>query len=156
TASLINRWRNETAGLIDDVDDLWLHFVRAYANRDALVTQQLRYNRILRTIYDYSGRERSLVSQVLASGDHATAEDIGELNRGQGVLDPNWRYSYELATQAGFYDSIRSRYSDAKSQYDTLHGMLHEAFYGSGAGRHGALPISAEFWLELSDQYLDA
>src|SRR5262249_16978516 len=153
-ALLAHRWRDETAGLISDVDDLWLAFVRPYSNLDAVVTQELDYDSAIHIIYDYSGRERSLVGQVLSSGADATPIAIGELNRGQGMLDANWRNSYVLASQGGFYGAIRARYADAKSQYDTLHGMLHEAFYGQGAGRHNALPISADLWLELSDQYL--
>ncbi|MES1199906.1 MAG: PAS domain S-box protein [Pseudomonadota bacterium] len=130
--------------------------MRPYANIDASVTQELRYQNFLSLIYDYSGRERSLVTQVLSSPAHSDASQLINLQRGQGVLEVSWRSTFVLALQSGLYPDIQADYADAKSHYDAVHGMLEEAFYSPEAAQQGAFPLSAGLWLELSDQYLES
>ena len=153
--SIAAHWDDEIAGFIADADGLWLELVRPFSGIDAVVTQQLHYNRFLAAIYDQSGRERSLVAGVLAQERTPRPVELARLNHVQGALDVSWANLHAFAIQGGFFHAIASVYSDAKSHYDVLHGMLDDAFYGPDAGG-GVLPLSSGLWLELSDQYLES
>lgn len=155
SGGLALRWNDEIANFIADGDGLWLELVGPFSGIDAVVTQQLHYNRFLAAIYDQSGRERSLVAGVLAQERTPRRVELARLNHVQGALDVSWASLHAFAMQGGFLHAIARDYSDAKSHYDALHGMLDEAFYGPDAGE-GVLPLSSGLWLELSDQYLES
>lgn len=151
-AGLVDDWIGAVTGSIEETDALWLVLVSPYSGVDATVTQRLRYMRALSTVSDYSGRERSLVTQMLSGRDHISPYELAQMNHARGVLDVSWRAARDLAIQGNFYEEIAGNFLDAKSQYDTLHGMLLETFYAPNA-RGGALPLSPSIWLALSEQY---
>jgi hypothetical protein len=136
---------------MDKVDQLWAGFIRPYAQVDAVVTQHLRYRHMLRTIRDYSGRERSIIGQILSQDVGAAPEQTATLLRDQGELDLAWRMSQLLAEQSGLYPQIAPEYSDAESHYETLDGMVRDLFYVPGV-HQGGYPITPDFWFELSSQ----
>jgi signal transduction histidine kinase/ActR/RegA family two-component response regulator/HAMP domain-containing protein len=153
--SLASDWEGASTALMDEVERLWISFIRPFTNIDAVVTQHLRYRHMLRTITDFSGRERSIIGQVLSQNTGATPEQTAMLLRDQGELDLSWRTSRLLAEQSGLYPDISAEYSDAESHYATLDGMVRELFYVPGAHR-GGYPIGPDFWFELSSQASDS
>jgi signal transduction histidine kinase/ActR/RegA family two-component response regulator len=150
-AQISSLWANEATALMSDVEALWVQFIRPFANIDATVTQHLRYRHMLRTITDYSGRERSIIGQVLSQRGPATPEQTAELLRAQGVLELAWSTSRLLAEQSGLYPQIAAEYEDAESHYATLGDMTHDTFYVPGA-RRADYPIGPDLWFELSSQ----
>jgi signal transduction histidine kinase/ActR/RegA family two-component response regulator/HAMP domain-containing protein len=150
-ARLARDWEASTTALMDQVERLWAGFIRPYAGVDAVVTLHLRYRHMLRTIMDYTGRERSIIGQVISQDAGAAPEQTATLLRDQGELDLAWRMSRLLAEQSGLYGAIALEYSDAESHYQTLDGMVRDLFYVPGVHR-GGYPITPDFWFELSSQ----
>jgi hypothetical protein len=151
-AALAPRWEAVSTALMADVENLWLGFVRPFSNDDAVLTQHLRYRHMLRTITDYTGRERSIIGQLLSENVSPSLEQTAELLRGQGILDQSWRLSRLIAEESGLYPAIAAEYNDAESHYATLHDMTREMFYVQGARQRGGYPIGPDLWFELSSQ----
>jgi PAS domain S-box-containing protein len=150
------RWSGEVTTLILETQNLWIGFVRHFTNIDPIVTEHLWYKHFLRTITDYSGRERSLIGQLIAENADPAPEQISELLRGQGVTEESWQMARVLAEQSGLYASIAPYYTDARSHYSTMHDMIQDMFYVPGV-RHGeTYPISVDLWFELSMQASDS
>ncbi len=150
--AIATRWGHAADDLMSDAENLWINFIRPYMNFDATVTQHLRYRHFLRTITDYTGRERSAIGQILSQNSSPTSDQIAELLRGEGVLDLSWATSRILAQQSGLYPSVGTQFTDAASHYATLHDMSRELFYVPGAGHRGVYPIGPDLWFELSSQ----
>ncbi|QGZ93422.1 ATP-binding protein [Terricaulis silvestris] len=151
-SALASRWEATSTALMTDVENLWLGFVRPFSNDDAVLTQHLRYRHMLRTITDYTGRERSIIGQLLSENVNPSLEQTAELLRGQGMLDQSWRLSRLIADESGLYPAIAAEYNDAESHYATLHDMTREMFYVQGARYRGVYPIGPDLWFELSSQ----
>jgi PAS domain S-box-containing protein len=150
------RWSNEVTALIVETQNLWIGFVRHFTEIDPIVTEHLWYKHFLRTITDYSGRERSLIGQLIEENADPTPQQIAQLLRGQGVTEQSWQMARVLAEQSGLYTAIAPLYSDARSHYLTMHDMIQDMFYVPGA-RHGATyPIGVDLWFELSTQASDS
>lgn len=150
------RWSNEVTALIVETQNIWIGFVRHFTEIDPIVTEHLWYKHFLRTITDYSGRERSLIGQLIVENADPTSEQVSKLLRGQGVTEESWQMARVLAEQSGLYASIAPYYTDAKSHYSTMHDMIQDMFYVPGA-RHGeTYPISVDLWFELSMQASDS
>ena len=145
------RWDSEATGLMNDVERLWLGFIGPFTRIDATVTQHLRYRHMMRTIMDYSGRQRSVIGQILTQRGPATAEQTADLLLAKGVLQLSWSTSRLLAEQSGLFDEIAPQYEDAESHYATLRDMTQGVFYVPGA-RRADYPIDAGLWFELSSQ----
>jgi signal transduction histidine kinase/ActR/RegA family two-component response regulator len=148
---LSQAWNNEATTLMSGAEALWIEFIDPFARIDATVTLHLRYGHMLRTITDYSGRERSIIGQILSQQGPATPEQTAELLRAEGVLDLSWRTSRLLARQSGLLAEIAPEFEDAESHYATLVGMTRSSFYIPGA-RRADYPIGADLWFELSSQ----
>jgi len=150
------RWSNDVTSLILETQNLWIGFVRHFTRIDPIVTEQLWYKHFLRTITDYSGRERSLIGQLIVENADPTPEQVAQLLRGQGVTEESWQMARVLAEQSGLYTSIAPYYTDARSHYSTMHDMIQDMFYVPGA-RHGeTYPIGVDLWFELSNQASDS
>lgn len=150
------RWSKEVTALIVETQNLWIGFVRHFTEIDPVVTEHLWYKHFLRTITDYSGRERSLIGQLIVENADPTPEQIAQLLRGQGVTEESWQMAQVLAEQSGLYATIAPYYTDARSHYSTMHDMIQDMFYVPGA-RHGeTYPISVDLWFELSMQASDS
>lgn len=150
------RWSNEVTALIVETQNLWIGFVRHFTEIDPIVTEHLWYKHFLRSITDYSGRERSLIGQLIVENADPTPQQIAQLLRGQGVTEQSWQMTRVLAEQSGLYTAIAPYYSDARSHYLTMHDMIQDMFYVPGA-RHGeTYPIGVDLWFELSMQASDS
>lgn len=149
---LPDQWERATTIFMNDADRLWLRFIRPYSGFDATVAHHLRYRHALRTIADYSGRERSIIGGILSENADPTLKQTSELLRHQGVLALSWQTSRILAEQSGLYPLIAPSYRDAASHYATLHDMSRELFYVPGAHHGGVYPIGPDLWFELSSQ----
>jgi signal transduction histidine kinase/ActR/RegA family two-component response regulator len=153
--TLSQTWETDATGLMSDVERLWLRFIAPFARTDATVTQHLRYRHMLRTITDYSGRERSIIGRILTQRGPASADQTAELILAKGVLQLAWSTSRLLAEQSGLYQEIAPQYEDAESHYATLRDMTSGTFYVPGA-RRADYPIDAVLWFELSSQAADS
>ena len=76
------RWSSEVTVLIVETQNLWIGFVRHFTEIDPVATEHLWYKHFLRTITDYSGRERSLIGQLIVENADPTPEQIAQLLRG--------------------------------------------------------------------------
>jgi PAS domain S-box-containing protein len=150
--ALAVRWYDATTEVMSDAEDLWFVAIGPYTNVDAVVTQHLRFKHVLRTITDYTGRERSIIGQIISEDADPAIEQTAALLHGQGVLELSWRTSRLLAVQSGLYPSIAAAYSDAESHYATLQDMSRGSFYVPGARLEGPYPIGPDLWFELSSQ----
>jgi signal transduction histidine kinase/ActR/RegA family two-component response regulator len=149
--SLSQTWNDSATGLMNDVERLWLSFIGPFTRIDATVSQHLRYRHMVRTITDYSGRQRSIIGQILTQRGPASADQTAELLLAKGVLQLSWSTSRLLAEQSGLYQEVASQYEDAESHYETLRDMTSGTFYVPGA-RRAEYPIDATLWFELSSQ----
>jgi PAS domain S-box-containing protein len=150
------RWSKEVTALIVETQNLWIGFVRHFTEIDPVVTEHLWYKHFLRTITDYSGRERSLIGQLIVENADPTPEQIAQLLRGQGVTEESWQMAQVLAEQSGLYATIAPYYTDARSHYSTMHDMIQDMFYVPGARHEETYPISVDLWFELSMQASDS
>jgi PAS domain S-box-containing protein len=149
-------WGGEVSALMADTESLWVGFVKHFTDIDPIVTQHLRFKHLLREIIDYSGRERSLIGQLIVENQGATAAQVAQLLRGEGATDLSWQMAHVIADQSGLQESIAASYNDAKSHYDTMHDMIQDMFYVPG-DRHGqTYPISIALWFELSTETSDS
>ncbi|HVZ68896.1 MAG TPA: PAS domain S-box protein [Rhizomicrobium sp.] len=151
-----SRWSDAVTSLIVETQSLWIGFVGHFINIDPIVTQHLWIKHFLRTITDYSGRERSLIGQLIVENTDPSPRQISQLLRGRGVVEESWQMARILAEQSGLYPSIAPFYTDARSHYSTMHDMIRDMFYVPG-NRHGSTyPIGADLWFELSMQASDS
>jgi signal transduction histidine kinase/ActR/RegA family two-component response regulator len=151
------RWGETTTALMADAERLWVAFTRPFTSVDPVITQHLRYRHLLRAIIDYTGRERSIIGQILSENAYPTPEQTAQLLRGQGVIEQDWALTRLIAEQSGLYPAIAAEYVDAESHYATVHDMTREMFYVPGSRRGVAVyPIGADFWFELSSQASDS
>lgn len=155
-AALARQWETASTALMADAENLWVAFITPFTNVDAVLTQHLRYRHLLRTITDYTGRERSIIGQILSENAAPTPQQAADLQRAQATLDLSWRFSRLIAEQSGLFDAIAPDYTDAESHSATLHGMTREMFYVPGAGQAGGYPIGPDLWFELSGQASDS
>jgi PAS domain S-box-containing protein len=153
---LPGQWSHEVTTLMQETDSLWTGFIRHFTDIDPIVTQHLWLRHYIRTITDYTGRERSLIGQLIAENADPKPQDIVELQRGQGILGLSWEMSRTLAEQSGLYPSIASYFADANSHYSTMHDMVQNLFYVPQARGNAPYPISADLWFELSIQASDS
>ncbi len=147
---LAQQWYDEISVLIAQTQQLWTGFVGHYTGINPVVTQHLRFKHLLRIISDYEGRERVTIGRLLVKNAAPGPEERIELLQGQGVIETCWKISKLLGEQSGLLPAIGSHYDDAHSHYMTLRDMM-QGFYGS-PGQENPYPLSAELWLELSDQ----
>jgi signal transduction histidine kinase/ActR/RegA family two-component response regulator len=149
--ALAQLWESAATDLMASAEQLWLSFIAPYTTIEPVVAQHLRYRSELRTITDYTGRERSIIGQILTENRTPSPERTAALLRAQGVLDLSWRSSRIIAEQSGLYPVIAAEYVDAESHYATLSDMTRQMFYVPGA-RAAVYPIGADLWFELSSQ----
>jgi signal transduction histidine kinase/ActR/RegA family two-component response regulator len=154
--SLRAHWEQVTSQLMADADSLWTSFIRPYTHIDAVVTQQLLYRHFLQVITDYTGRERSIIGQILSENADPSLDQTTRLLRGQGVLELSWQSSRRLAEQSGLYSAVAAYFTDAESHFATVHDMSREMFYVPGAHHGGVYPMGADLWFELAGQALDS
>ncbi len=150
--ALARLWERTATDLMADAEELWLRFIAPFTLIEPVVTQHLRYRHHLRTITDYTGRERSIIGQILSENRAPSPEQTASLLRAQGMLDASWSASRVVAEQSGLLDAIAPQYVDAESHYETLSDMTRQLFYVPGAQRGVAYPIGPELWFELSSQ----
>ncbi len=151
--ALAQRWEETSTGLMSDAEQLWVAFTTPFTRVDPVITQHLRYRHLLRAIIDYTGRERSIIGQILSEGVQPTPEQTAQLLRGQGILEQDWALTRLIAEQSQLYPAIAAEYVDAESHYATVHDMTREMFYVPGQRRGRAVyPIGPDFWFELSSQ----
>ncbi|HTE42448.1 MAG TPA: ATP-binding protein, partial [Steroidobacteraceae bacterium] len=136
---------------------LWMGFVRNFTDIDTNVTLHLRYKRFLRIITDYTGRERSLIGQLIAGSMYPTPETVADLQRGQGIVALSWQISRELADQGRLYPIVGPYYDDAFSHYSTMSGIV-QGILDVPQARTGVAtyPVSLDLWFELSTQAADS
>ena len=150
---LTRRWEETSTALMIDAERLWVAFTTPFMKVDPIIAQHLRYRHLLRAIIDYTGRERSIIGQILSESAHPTPEQTAQLLRLQGVLEQDWALTRLIAEQSGLYPAIAPAYVDAESQYATVHDMTRDMFYVPGQRRGRATyPIGPDFWFELSSQ----
>ncbi len=150
--TLSDRWFTESTALIVQIQDLWVEFSKHFVDIDPIVTQHLRYKHFLRIISDYTGRQRAIIGRLIVENADPTPNEFAQLLRGQGIIELSWKMIYVLADQSGLYASIAPYYTDAKSHYQTLYGMVRDIFYVAGVRHEGFYPIGVDLWLELSAQ----
>jgi PAS domain S-box-containing protein len=150
--ALVQGWYDIATEVMSDAESLWLIVIGPYTDIDAGTTLHLRFKHFLRTITDYTGRERSIIGQIIAEDADPTIEQTSALLRGEGVLELSWSTSRLLAEQSGLFPGIAAAYSDAESHYATMHDMSRGSFYVPGARLEGPYPIGPDLWFELSDQ----
>jgi PAS domain S-box-containing protein len=155
-AELSARWSDEGTALISDTENLAIGFAGHFAHIDPAATQQFWYKHFLRSVVDYTGRERSLIGQLIVENADPTPSQVAELLRGQGIAEQSWQMTRILAQQSGLYPAIAPAYRDARSQYATMHDMIRDMFYVPGARHRAVYPISIDLWFELSTQSSDA
>ncbi len=149
-------WEQLTSQLMADSDNLWTSFIRPYTHIDAVVTQQMLYRHFLQVITDYTGRERSIIGQILSENADPSLDQTTRLLRGQGVLELSWQSSRRLAQQSGLYPAVAAYFTDAESHFATVHDMSREMFYVPGAHHGGVYPMGADLWFELAGQASDS
>lgn len=155
-AALAGRWSNEVSSLLLQTQDLWNGFIKHFTNIDAVVTQHLRFKHFVRTLIEYSGRERSTIGQLIAENVAPTTAQVSELLQTRGAATLSWQFSRLLADQSNLYPVIAGAYTDAASHHATMHDMVQDVFYEPGVKREGPYPISADLWFELSTQASDS
>jgi PAS domain S-box-containing protein len=153
---LSDKWSNAVSAVMHDTETLWIAFVKHFTEIDPIVTQHLRFKHLLRTIIDYSGRERSLIGQLLVENIGPTSEQVAQLLRGKGAIDLSWQMTRVIADQSRLYSSIAAEYTDAESHYKTMHEMIQDMFYVPGAHRDQVYPISIGLWFELATEASDS
>jgi PAS domain S-box-containing protein len=155
-ANLPDRWGGEVSALMADTEGLWVAFLKHFTDIDPIVTQHLRFKHLLREVIDYSGRERSLIGQLIVENVGPTPAQVAQLLRGQGVIDLSWQMTRVIGDQSGLYKALAAPYSDAKSHYDTMHEMIQDMFYVPGDRHDQPYPISVALWFELSTEASDS
>lgn len=146
-------WEETATRLIGETEALWLAHIGPFTGVDATVTQHVRYLQALRTIADYTGRQRSIIGQLLSENAPPSSERSAALLRAEGVIEEAWRNARITATQSGLYPAIASAYVDAESHYATLQDMTRGMFYPQGPGaRWDGYAIGPDLWFELSSQ----
>ncbi|HEY5239031.1 MAG TPA: PAS domain S-box protein [Rhizomicrobium sp.] len=154
--ALAQRWSDEVTGLILETQNLWIGFIRHFTDIDPIVTQNLWVKHFARTITDYTGRERSLIGQLIVENADPTPKQISQLLYWRGVTEESWQMTRVLAQQSGLYAKIAPYYTDAYSHYSTMHDMIRDMFYVPGARHGGNYPISVDLWFELSTEASDS
>lgn len=149
--TLAEEWLSAVKAQMQQTESAWTAFIKHFANIDPMVTQHLRFKKLLRLITDYNSRERFIIGRMIVDNVDPLPEELAQLLRNQGALDASWDLSFVLVDQSGLYPSIAPFYTDAKSHYDTLQEIVGGLFSAT-ALRRGGYPISVEMWLELSSQ----
>jgi len=150
--TMSDKWFEESTALIVQTQDLWVDFSKHFIDINPIVTQHLRYKHFLRIISDYTGRERALIGRLIVENADPSQEEYAQLLRGQGIIELGWKFMAVLGKQSGLFQTLAPYYTDARSHYSTLYGMMQDSFYVPG-GLHGATyPIGINLWLELSSQ----
>jgi PAS domain S-box-containing protein len=152
---LPDRWSVEVNALMSEAERLWIGFVRHFTNADPIVTQHLWFKYVLRTITDYTGRERSLIGKLIAEDADPTSDEVAQLLRGRGIVETNWQMGTLLAEQSGL-SAVGPDYNDASSHYFTMHDMIRDLFYVPTARNGAPYPINVDLWFELSTQASDS
>jgi len=153
---LAGRWSGEVTELMSEAESLWIGFARHFIDVDPIVTQHLWFKYVLRTITDHTGRERSLIGQLIAEDADPTPEQVALLMRGRGIVETNWQMGRILADQSGLSVGIGPDYTDASSHYFTMHDMIRDLFYVPTARQGAPYPIGIDLWFELSTQASDS
>jgi signal transduction histidine kinase len=153
---LIEHWSAEVRASMQDTEDAWFGFLKYFVNIDPVVTQHLWFKHLLRTITDYTGRERSLVGELIAENASPTPDQVSQLLRGRGIVEESWAMSRNLADVSGLYPSIAPVYTDASSHYSTMRDMIQTMMDVPQAQAGAEYPISADLWFELSTQASDS
>ncbi|HVK81204.1 MAG TPA: hypothetical protein VM915_11400, partial [Verrucomicrobiae bacterium] len=60
---LAGRWEDAATNLMEETDRLWVAFIGPHSAIEPVITQHLVYRNALRTVTDYTGRERSIIGQ---------------------------------------------------------------------------------------------
>lgn len=154
--ALAKSWSDEATRLMLETDTLWMGFARNYTDIDPQVTLHLRFKRFLRIITDYTGRERSLIGQLIADRAYPTTEDVAELQRGQGIVALSWQISREVADQSRLYPVIAADFEDALSHHSTMSGIVQAILDVPQARTFAIYPIGLDLWFELSTQASDS
>ena len=153
---LSQNWFQGTTDLILQTQDLWMEFIRNSAAMDAKVVLHMRFKYLLSQIMEYSGRERSIISELIAENTDPTPQQQIALLEWQGAIDISWANSGTLAIQGNLFPAIEPYFKDAKSHYFTVYDMVRDIFYIPGPHHKGLYPLSLEFWLDLSSQTTDS
>lgn len=153
---LSQRWFDVSTALILQTQNLWMHFIKHFANIDSSMALHMRFKHILGIIMEYSGRQRSMIGRLLADNADPTPEEQAQLLRWQGTVETGWSIGDTLADQGALYPSIAPFFQDAKSHYFTVYDMMRDIFYVPGAHHGASYPISVEFWLDLASQTTDS
>ena len=146
------QWNGAANGLLAETETLWVVFTRHFTSIDAVATQRLRYRHFMRTITDYTGRERSIIAQLLSENRDPSIDETAQLLRAEGVLELAWRMSRQVAEQSDLYAAIAPYYTDAESHFSVMRDMSRETFFVPGARHGGSYLIGPELWFELTSQ----
>ncbi|MDE3061217.1 MAG: hypothetical protein KGJ06_09415, partial [Pseudomonadota bacterium] len=156
SAALASQWYNEATALMTETQNLWTALIYHFTDINPIVTQHLRYRHFLRTIIDYSGRERAVIGRLLVENVSPTPEEAGQLLRWQGMIDLSWKTARLLAGQSGLFPAIEPDFRDAESQYMTMYDMVRDIFYLPVGNKAAFYPIGTDLWFELSAQSVDS
>jgi PAS domain S-box-containing protein len=153
---LMATWSTVATTLIENTQTLWAAFMGHFSAVDPVATQHLQYKAYLRTIVDYTGRERSMIGQLLASNSGATSRQIAKLLRGRGITQTSWAGAKTIAEQSGLQKQVGGYLLDAESHYSTMEDMVQDLFLIPGPRPTTRYPISPALWFELSNEAADS
>jgi len=155
--ALSERWFTQATATILQTQDLWMKFMKHFADIDPIVTLHMRFKHFLGVIVEYSGRERSLIGRLLVENTDPTPQEQAQLLQWEGAVDLGWNISAIIADQGELAPAISPYFNDAKSHYFTIYDMTRDIFYTPRTQHHGtSYPITVDFWLELATQATDS
>jgi len=150
------RWFRESTNMILQMQDLWAAFVKDYIDVDPIVNIQMRFKYFLWMAMEYTGRERSVIGQLIVENARATPEEQSQLLRWQGIVDFCWKNIHSLVDQSRIGGIIAPYMKDAESDYANINDMVGDVFYAPGARQKTPYPISGDLWLQLTTQANDS
>ena len=154
---LAKSWSDEVTRLMLETDALWMAFVKNFTDIDPNVTLHLRYKRFLRTITDYTGRERSLIGQLIAERMYPTPETVAELQRGQGIVALSLADQPRTCRPRSPLSHHRFRFRGrAQSPFHDVRHRSGLSWMSHRRGPFAIYPISLDLWFELSTQASDS
>ncbi len=152
---LSRRTFNVITSMIMETRNLWIELTTHFTDIDPIVTMHLRFKHLLRVVMDYSGRQRSLIGQLIIENADPSPQQQANLLLWQGTLALAWSNGTTLAQQSNL-SALLPYLKDAQSHYLNVHDMVKDLFFIPG-NKHGAsYPISADLWLEIATQATDS
>ncbi len=153
---MANLWLAIATGFLNQSFDQWMRFTQDYTKIDSIVTQRMMFQHFLGLLIRYSGRERALISGMLAANEPIGKKDQALLLQWRGVTDQGWEMCEKLAKRSELAPEITPYLNDAHSHYLTIYDMVEELFYVPGSTPTEGYPISIEQWLEVAQGSTDS